>query len=116
MKSVFKPLFVVYCLLWCMVRLLRQAQHPIPFINDYLTDFLFVPVVAHLSVSFTRRFIVRNNVYDYPLTYLLFIAFYAAVLFEYIMPEFSGVYTADPGDVLAYFSGSLFYYYIHERR
>lgn len=106
----------MYCLLWCLVHFLRWVQHPLPWLNNYLTDFLFVPVIAHLSVNFTRRFILRNNAYRYPLAYPLFMALYAAIVFEYVMPLFSAVYTRDWGDVVAYFLGSLFYYYIHQEK
>jgi hypothetical protein len=92
------------------------VHQPLPWLNNYLTDFLFVPVVAHISLSFTRIFIVRNGSYFYPVTYLLFISFYSAVVFEYIMPKIAASYTSDIGDVWAYFLGGIFYYYAHQRK
>jgi len=51
----------------------------------------------------------------YPIIYPLFIAFYSAIVFEGIMPGISTSYTRDYGDVLAYFLGGIFYYYVHQR-
>ncbi len=116
MKKLFHPLFVTYCLLWGLIHILRRMDHRLPFINDHLTDFLFVPVVAHITVIFTRRFIIRNKLYCYPFSYLLFIASYTAIVFEVIMPKYSVLYTRDVGDVLAYFLGSFYFYYIHQEQ
>ncbi|MEI6949668.1 hypothetical protein V9K67_20950 [Paraflavisolibacter sp. H34] len=96
------------------MRLSRWLQCPLPWINDYLTDFLFVPVTAHISLACMRTFIVCRNSYRYPFRYVLFIAFYAAVVFELILPRIAPVYTGDAGDVVAYFAGGFFYYFVHQ--
>lgn len=113
MKRLSDPLFLIYCALWCIIRLFRYIHLPVPLLNGYLTDFIAVPVIAHIALTFTRRYIVRNEHYAYPLYYLLFIAFYLSVVFEWVMPQFSLVYTGDARDVAAYFGGALFYYYVH---
>lgn len=105
-----KQLFA-YCLAWSVIHICRYLHHPIPLANDHLTDFIAVPAMAHLTLMFTRRFIVRNRHYSYPLGYLLFIAFYVSVIFEWIMPHVSSRYTGDWWDVASYFAGSIFYYY-----
>ena len=110
MKRIADRLFLVYCLLWLMIRLLRWIKHPIPWLNDYLTDFLFIPVVAHISLSITRRFIIKDESYQYPLSYLLFMALYASLVFEYLMPALSVSYIEDKGDIIAYFAGGIYYY------
>lgn len=115
MKRLFDPFLLTYGALWGIIHACRYLQHPVPLLNGYLTDFLAVPVMAHLSVTFIRAFIVRNNHYRYPLSYLLFIALYTAVAFEWVMPRFSTAYTGDVWDVVAYFAGSLFYYFVHSR-
>ena len=113
MKKFFEPLFVVYCALWCLIHFFRWVQHPLPWLNNYLTDFVFVPVIAHMSVSFIR-WLLKDSTCSFPVSYLLCMALYAAIVFEYAMPRFSPVYTGDWGDVLAYFLGALFYYYVHQ--
>ena len=113
MKKLFDPLFITYGVTWCIIHLCRHWHQPIPVLNDYLTDLVTVPVMAHLSRYFIRRFIVCDANYTYPLGYLLFMAGYTAVVFEWVMPHFSTHYTGDWWDVVAYFAGSFFYYYFH---
>lgn len=115
MKKLFDPLFCTYCLLWGFIHLFRWIGYPIPFLNDYLTDFLFVPVVAHIALMVIRAYVLRDAFYAYPVYYLLLIACYSAIIFEWIMPAVSTVYTRDYGDVVAYFLGGMFYYYVHQR-
>ncbi|MGO4289539.1 hypothetical protein [Chitinophaga sp. RAB17] len=116
MKKLFDPLFITYCLVWIVIHMCRYLQQPVPLLNGYLTDFIAVPAMAHITLTFTCRFIVRNNGYTYPLYYLLFIAAYTSVMFEWIMPQFSSRYTSDWWDVVTYFAGSLFYYRFHGKR
>jgi hypothetical protein len=112
MKKIFNLPFIVYCLAWIVIHICRYAHHPLPLLNDYLTDFIAVPAMAHFTLTLTRRYIVRNNYYIYPLGYLLFIALYVSVVFEWILRRFSSKYTGDWWDVAAYFAESLFYYYL----
>ena len=72
--------------------------------------------MAHITLTITRQYIVKNNAYTYPLSYLLFIAGYTAIVFEWLLPLCSTKYTGDVWDVVAYFGGSLFYYYVHVHR
>ncbi|WP_143305087.1 hypothetical protein [Chitinophaga vietnamensis] len=111
----FDPLFCSYGLLWGIIHLCRQLQCPVPLLNDHLTDFIAVPAMAHGMLTFTRSYIVQDPAYRYPLSWLLLIAAYTSFVFEWLMPHYSTRYTADIWDVAAYFAGSLFYYYIHQR-
>ncbi|MBZ4191195.1 hypothetical protein [Niabella beijingensis] len=108
---------VWYCygLLWLLVHLFRSRGHPLPFVNGQLTDFLFIPVVAPVALSIIRRYVVHNGSYNFPLWQLLITAGYVSVVFEGILPHYLPAYTADAGDVAAYFLGSLYYYYVHQR-
>ncbi len=116
MKQLFDPLFTTYCLIWCVMHVFRYAGRPVPFLNGYLTDFVAVPAIAHLALTFTRRFIIPGKPYHYPAGYLLFIALYTSVVLEWLLPRFSASYTGDWGDVAAYFAGSCFYFFVHGRR
>lgn len=113
MRRLFDPFFIVYCLLWCGIHLCRYLHHPVPLLNDHLTDFIAVPAMAHCTLTFTRRHVVHDEAYSYPLSYLLFIALYIAIIFEGVLPHYSSAYTGDILDVVAYFAGAFFYYYIH---
>lgn len=113
MRGLLDPLFLIYCGLWGIIHFFRYIQQPVPLVNGYLTDFIAVPAMAHVALTFTRNCIVRDKHYTYPLSYLLFIALYMSVVFEWVMPRFSADYTGDICDVAAYFGGGLFYYYVH---
>ena len=115
MKRLFDPLFCTYGGLWAGIHLGRHLGHPIPLLNGYLTDFLTVPAIAHLTVTVTRRLIFPTVPYQYPLSYLLFMAAYASLLFEWLLPQYSPAYTADPLDAVAYFAGCFFYYFFHRK-
>ncbi|MBO9594600.1 MAG: hypothetical protein J7599_16980 [Niabella sp.] len=116
MKQLFDPLFLGYGLAWGLIHGFRWAGAPIPFLNSYLTDFIFVPTVAHIALRIIRVFVVQNETYRIPPAYLLFIALYTSVVFEGIMPAVAKTCTRDAGDVLAYFAGACFYYSIHQSR
>jgi hypothetical protein len=115
MKRLFDPLFLVYCLVWIVVHVCRQLHQPLPMLNDHLTDFIAVPTMAHLTLTFTRRWIVRDRRYTYPMGYCLFIACYVSVILEWVMPHISSKFTGDWLDVAAYFGGGLFFYCFHNK-
>jgi len=113
MKRLLDPFFMVYLVTWSLVRLSRHLDVSIGYLNDHLTDFIAVPAMAHVSIYITKKWIIKDPLYRYPLLYLLFIAAYTSIVMEWWMPVLSSKYTADFLDVIAYFSGALFYYYVH---
>lgn len=115
MRRLFDPSFILYCLAWSVIHTGRYLHQPVPLLNDHLTDFIAVPAMAHLTLTFMRRFIVRNRHYNYFLGSLLFIAAYVSIVFEWIMPHISSKFTGDGWDVAAYFAGSIFYYCFHRK-
>lgn len=114
-KALLDPLFIIYCILYVVVRLFREIGLPIPYINNWLTDFLFIPVVAHLALTTSRYFILHNPYYRYPLSYLLLMSLYTSVVFELVLPRYISTTTADWVDVIAYLAGGLFYFFVHQR-
>jgi hypothetical protein len=107
-RAVSDPLFIVYIGLWWVIHIFRWMHAPIPYLNNWLTDFLFIPVVAHLS-----RYLVLGR-QKLPLLYLLIMAIYTAVIYEWVYPLFSHKTIGDPWDGIAYIAGSLFYYFVHQ--
>lgn len=112
----FDGLFICYCLLWVIIHVFRRLALPIPLLNNWLTDFLFVPVVAHFTIVLTRCFVVKNKNHTYPLSWLSAIALYCTFAFEIVAPLLSNKATADVWDGVAYLSGSFFYFYVHQRK
>lgn len=115
MKRLTDPFFISYVLIWLIVHGLRKMGIIIPVVNDHLTDLVAVPAMSHCCIVITQLFFVKDPKYTYPLSYLLFIAAYLSVVFEWLMPRYSAVYTGDLWDVPAYFLGSFFYYFVHGR-
>lgn len=115
MMRLFDPYFIVYLALWGIVRHLRATGSIIPVINNYLTDFLAVPAMAHLTITIIRNYVIRDQQYRYPAWYVAVIVLYLSVVFEWLMPALSPVYTGDVWDVAAYALGGLFYYFVHGR-
>src|ERR1700733_14383002 len=102
MKRQYDPSLLICCLIWGIIHICRYLHRPIPILNDYLTDLIAVPAISCLTLSITRRFIVRNRKYQYPPVYYLFMALYVSVVFEGIMPLVSSKFTRDGWDVAAY--------------
>ncbi|SKB57705.1 hypothetical protein SAMN05660226_02135 [Parapedobacter luteus] len=88
---------------------------PIAMLNSYLTDFLFIPVVAHISLTTVRVLFKKGATYRYALLPLLVAASVTAGVMELALPKISADYVFDVGDIFAYFSGALFFYYVHQR-
>ncbi|SHJ14215.1 hypothetical protein SAMN04487911_11226 [Arenibacter nanhaiticus] len=84
------------------------------WINNYVNDFLCMPIVLFVC-QFGIRKIKRNNNIRLSLPIMLSLSLYYAIYFEYFLPKVSLRYTADPIDVLLYFIGALFFYVIEKR-
>lgn len=115
MKRLFDPYFICYLSLWSIVHHLRQCNHIIPPINSYLTDFLAVPAIAHLTITIIRNYVVKDQHYCYPGWYITVLVCYLSIVFEWLMPLYSPRYTGDVWDIAAYACGGLFYYFVHAR-
>jgi hypothetical protein len=107
--------FCVYVLCWVVIHYARWLKTPVPFLNNWLTDFICVPMIAHLALVPTRLFLIKNNQYCYPLSYLLLMGAYVSVVFEIVLPLYKHSATADPVDAIAYFAGAFYFYYVHQR-
>lgn len=121
-RSVFRSLifitldryFVFYCCSWLLIRYTRKLQIPIPLLNNWLTDFVFVPLIAHVSFVLGTLIFKPDGTFKYPLYQILSISLLIALVFEGILPYYTHYNTADFYDVLAYFAGGIFYYFVHQ--
>lgn len=107
--------FQFYCISWFLIRFTRISGHPIPVLNNWLTDFVFVPLIIHVAQSVSLCILSTSKPYRYPLFQILLIPVLTAYIFEYIMPRATDHHTADVWDIVCYFAGSFFYRYIHQR-
>ncbi|TWJ01595.1 hypothetical protein JN11_01746 [Mucilaginibacter frigoritolerans] len=110
MKTLLNPWFIIGCLTWAIVLVLRRTSHPLPYINGYINDVFAIPVIANLGLWFNRVFIIKSNHYVLSKRQVAFIVIYVAIVFEGFLPYLSKTYTADWIDVLLYILGGLFFY------
>ena len=106
--------FVFYCCSWILIRYTRKLHLPIPLLNNWLTDFVFVPLIAHISFALGSVIFTTNGTFKYPLYQILSISLLSALVFEGFLPYYTDYNTADFYDVLAYFAGGVFYYAVHQ--
>ncbi len=93
---------LIYTLQYCRVRLPEIA-------NNYVNDFLCIPVVLFICQSAARH-IRSDPTLRIPLAPLLTITVFYCVYFEYYLPLQNERYTADIIDIVLYFCGLLFFY------
>src|SRR5690606_31799557 len=79
--------FVGYCLAWILVRYSRLSGNPIPYINNWLTDLVFVPLIAHFAFCVGVFYIDLKRGYSFPLWQLFSLAFMTSIFFEYLSPR-----------------------------
>ena len=84
MKTLLNRWFIVACLIWLMVTIMRRSGHPLPVLNYYVLSPWHV----------------------------VFIVSYVSVLFELALPSYSKTYTGDWIDVALYVVGGTFFYKI----
>lgn len=109
------PFFVFYCFSWFLIRFTRQSGHAIPYLNNWLTDFVFVPLIIHASYIVGYFLLRLKKPHIYPLSQILLLSLIVSVVFEYVMPKYTTYNTADLGDVLAYLLGGMFYFCVHQK-
>lgn len=104
----------IYCFISLIVGTviyICQKQHIIfpKIVNNYVNDFLIVPICLTISLALLR--ITRNNEnYYLKLPLVLYLAGFYSILFEVILPAFKSRYTSDFIDVLLYFISSIVFY------
>lgn len=109
-KPLFKSYFLIALAGYIFVRLGRIGWYtPNEWVNNYLTDFLCMPIILTICLVGVRFF---KRIPQFHLNQLMIFgmtAFYA-FLFEYMLPNSSSLYTADFVDVIMYFAGAIFYW------
>ncbi len=89
---------------------MQKAGFYLPeILNNYANDLLCLPLVLG-GISFAIRKLKRDKFFKFPLSFMLFMALYYSVYFEYYLPINNPRYTSDWIDVTLYFSGALFFY------
>src|SRR5690554_264037 len=80
-------------------------------INNYLNDFLCMPIVLIITQLLARKikkdkqYIIKNHL-------IILIVLYYSVYFEYYLPKVNARYTADFIDVILYALGGFVFYFL----
>ncbi len=106
--------FIFYCCSWLLIRYTRKLHFPIPLLNNWLTDFVFVPLIAHVAFVLGSLIFTTGGTFKYPIYQILSISLLTALVFEGFLPYYTHYNKADFYDVLAYFAGGVFYYAVHQ--
>lgn len=112
--DLFDGLFIIYWLCWFFIRFSRLTGNQISFLNGWLTDFVFVPIVVHFSLVLGNHMSGKNSIHKYSLLQILTFSLYTSLVFELLLPRITTYNTGDWLDVVTYFSGGIFYFYIHQ--
>lgn len=92
------------------IYVLQRFEIPLPLlVNNYLNDLLCMPLVLG-ALTFLIRRLKKDPFFKFPLFFVLFMAAFYAVYFEYYLPKVNLRYTADWIDVALYFTGSIGFY------
>ncbi len=106
------PYFIGGWILYTSVRICRSHEINIPdWINGYLTDFLCMPLVFMICLAGVRV-IKRNPQIEISKWMILILFAEYTIIFEWILPAKSQIYTADILDVVMYAAGSILFYFL----
>ncbi len=105
-KKYYFPVFIITGLL---VYLLQRYNADIPIlINNYLNDFLCMPIVLKIGLC-SVRYIKSDEHIVLPLPLQIIMTFLFIIYFEVVLPSYNERYTADMLDVVAYSLGHIFF-------
>lgn len=106
---------IIFCFLGTLVYLLQFFNVKLPLlVNNYLNDFLIIPIVLSLSLL-VLRLIRKDSSFTISISIILYVFFFYSVFFEYYMPKISTRYTSDMVDVLLYFLGGVWFWVLQKK-
>ncbi|WP_430907930.1 hypothetical protein [Maribacter sp. 2-571] len=103
-KTFYFPIFLVGAL--CTYTAQRFGWYVPELVNNYLNDFLCMPIVLKMC-QYSVRFVRSDKTIVVPLTLKITLTLLFSFYFEYLLPIFAPRYTSDGLDVVAYFTGLL---------
>jgi uncharacterized membrane protein len=106
MRVLRHPLFVGAVLLAAANQLLERQGVHLPVVHAYLDDLLCFPIVFTVGLA-GYRLLYSNNSYILSPWQVWPVVVVYAVVFEWVLPSTSPVYTQDALDVVAYVVGTM---------
>ncbi|SHG62797.1 hypothetical protein SAMN05444372_10824 [Flavobacterium micromati] len=111
-KSIYIGMFGIALLIYIMQRL----HFPLPaVINNYVNDLLCLPLLL-AAMEFIIKRLKKDKYFKFPVGFVIFLASYYSIYFEYYLPTVNPRYTADWIDVILYFAGGLTFYFSEKHK
>lgn len=104
------PFFLCASGLYVILFVLKKSSVHLPFVSDYLADFLALPVVLSIALWGIRISKTDRRQWTYHWLHIAFLVLLFAFLFEFLYPRMTDRFTSDPWDVLAYALGGLVFW------
>lgn len=109
-----KLIYLGMAVLALLIYTMQRLNIPLPtLINNYFNDLLCLPLLL-AAMEFIIKRLKKDKYFKFPIGFVIFLASYYSVYFEYYLPKVNPRYTADWIDVLLYFAGGLTYYCIEK--
>jgi len=100
--------FLLGLISWLVIIIFRRNGIIIPWVNDYFTDLITIPMYCYL-VQYLMNKILGFH-WKPNLEFIISSTVYLSILFEIVCPLISNKFTGDIFDVLAYFFGGMGYF------
>jgi len=95
---------------------MQRLNYPLPtLINNYVNDLLCLPLLL-ATMEFIIKRLKKDKYFKFPIGFVIFLASYYSIYFEYYLPTVNARYTADWIDVILYFVGGLTFYFSEKHK
>lgn len=111
-----RVVYVVMLFTALTIYLMQRLSMPLPsLINNYVNDLLCLPLLLG-AMTFVIRRLKKDSSFQFSIGFVIFLACYYSLYFEYYLPRVNPRYTADWIDVVLYFSGGILFYFIEKKK
>lgn len=117
MSVIKNPFFFLPCILFWVNQYLEKAQGIfIPLVHGYLDDLLAIPVILGITLQVYRWIHPLKHAFSFTKNQILVAVAYISLIFEGLLPLWSDVYVRDPWDIFCYGLGSVYFYYLINKK
>lgn len=107
------PFFFIPVLFFLINQLLEKLFRIfIPLVHAYFDDLLAIPVILGTTLQIYRLIHPKKDNFSFAKIHIVIAFIYVSVVFEWFLPKFSTTYTSDPVDVICYFLGAFYFYFL----
>lgn len=107
-------MFLSYWACWFAIRYCRSNNIDTGFFNNWLTDFVFVPIVLHFANIMANVLFGKGQILTVRISHAIFLSISTTLAFEVLLPRTTTHNVADWGDALAYLLGGIWYCTFHQ--